>query len=63
MPKSPTVEQLNVEQLWRLTRLLQLGFKSLHAEDLLDVPDVEHKARQLLDAGCPPTLAYRILRT
>jgi hypothetical protein len=29
---------------------------------LIDQPDIAHRLRELVDSGCPPSLAYRILR-
>ncbi len=58
---APTVD-LSLEQAWRLERLLALGFKRVHAEDLVDVLDIEHQAEALLRGGCPHTIAYLLLR-
>lgn len=47
---------------WRVEHLVALGFPRVFAERLCDHADVEHDARDLLDAGCKPSVAYRILR-
>ena len=57
-----TVSDLSVEQAWRLERLPALGFKRVHAEDLMDVQDIQHRAEALLAGGCPHTIAYLLLR-
>ncbi len=62
MKGSATVDDLSIEQAWRLERLLALGFKPVHAEDLVDVLDIQHRAEALLAAGCSHTIAYLLLR-
>ena len=57
-----TVSDLSLEQAWRLERLLAQGFKLVHAEDLVDVLDIQHRAGALLAAGCSHNIAYLLLR-
>jgi hypothetical protein len=47
---------------WRLERLLALGFKRVHAEDLATVPDVARDAERLIRTGCCHQVAWLILR-
>lgn len=47
---------------WRLCRLLEAGFARSLAEELAATPAVDvHALLQLVDRGCPPELAARIL--
>lgn len=47
---------------WRLCRLLEAGFDRRLAEHLASSPRVDlHALLQLVDRGCPPALAARIL--
>lgn len=47
---------------WRLCRLLESGFAQDLAERLARTPAVDvHALLQLVDKGCPPELAARIL--
>ena len=47
---------------WRLCRLVQAGFPRELAEQLAAQPAVDvHALLALVDRGCPPTLAARIL--
>ncbi len=62
MTKTSTAVDLSLEQAWRLERLLALGFKAVHAEDLVDVLDIQHRAGKLLAEGCSHMYAYLLLR-
>ena len=62
MTKTAPADDLSLEQAWRLERLLALGFKTVHAEDLVDVLDIQHRAGALLAEGCSHTIAYLLLR-
>lgn len=63
MPHTTTPhEPLTQVEDWRRARLRDLGFTVYQAERLLEHPDVGHDARDLVNAGCSPALAYRILR-
>lgn len=55
-------EPLTEVESWRLARLRDLGFTAYQAGRLLEHPDVAHDAWDLVNAGCSPALAYRILR-
>lgn len=57
-PLSETTRLLD----WRYLELRKLGLSTMAAEDLCELPDVAHQAQTLIAAGCPPRLAYRILR-
>lgn len=46
---------------WRLDHLLALGIDSAEALALSYIPDIEHRAEDLIKAGCPPHIAARIL--
>jgi hypothetical protein len=47
---------------WRRCRLLEAGFPPDLAEMLAGTPSVDlHALLQLVDRGCPPVLAARIL--
>ncbi len=47
---------------WRRRRLTAAGFEPRLAADLADQPEVDlHELLILLDRGCPPELAARIL--
>jgi hypothetical protein len=47
---------------WRRCRLLQAGFSRELAEELAGQPGVDvHALLALVDRGCPPVLAARIL--
>ena len=47
---------------WRLRRLRAAGFGDEEARRLAVSPDVDlHRAVELVERGCPPDLAYRIL--
>lgn len=47
---------------WRLYRLLESGFPQALAWDLATTPGVDlHALLDLVDRGCPPHLAVRIL--
>ncbi|MGH8827151.1 MAG: hypothetical protein ACRDVZ_06000 [Jiangellaceae bacterium] len=48
--------------MWRRCRLLEAGFPEQLAADLAMMPGVDvHALLQLVDRGCPPELAARIL--
>jgi hypothetical protein len=47
---------------WRRVRLLRAGFEADLAAALADQPDLDlHDVLELVDRGCPPALAARIL--
>jgi hypothetical protein len=47
---------------WRRSVLEQAGFEPLLADELAAQPDLDlHEALNLVDRGCPPHLAARIL--
>jgi hypothetical protein len=47
---------------WRQRRLLQSGYAEEDARALAARPDVDlHRAVELLERGCPPELAVRIV--
>ncbi|MEO9092601.1 MAG: hypothetical protein ABI249_03335 [Ornithinibacter sp.] len=46
---------------WRASRLRDAGFAADLAEDLAHQPVDLHALLQLVDRGCPPALAARIL--
>ncbi len=47
---------------WRRDRLLEAGFARAQAADLASDPRVDlHAVLELVDQGCPPELAARIL--
>jgi hypothetical protein len=49
-------------EAWRLRRLVDAGFSLALALDLAATPGVDlHALLALLDRGCPPELAARIL--
>ncbi len=47
---------------WRLQELGRLGFRFVHAEQLAHIPDVAHKAAEMLKAGCSHLHVYLLLR-
>jgi hypothetical protein len=55
-------DDFSAEERWRLDELRNLGLNRVQALDLVDQPDIAHRLRELVDAGCPPAVAYRILR-
>ena len=59
-----SVEAREVEQIkfWRLEMLAQAGYEPAAAAELAARLDVDlHQALDLLERGCPPELAARIL--
>jgi hypothetical protein len=55
-------DQLDEVLRWRLRRLLQSGCTEDEARALAARPEVDlHRAVELLERGCPPELAVRIL--
>lgn len=57
-PRRPSAEV----QAWRQSRLLEVGFDRVLAESIAAEPCIDlHALMQLLDRGCPPDLAARIL--
>ena len=47
---------------WRLRRLLEAGFDVVLADELATTPGIDlHALLDLVDRGCPPDLASRIL--
>jgi hypothetical protein len=54
-------EQERVER-WRTERLLKVGYDTLSAAQLAVRTDVDlHRAIELVERGCPPETALRIL--
>ena len=54
-------KESNVVQ-WRRVRLMRAGYDEEAARELARRSDVDlHRAIDLVRAGCPPELAYRIL--
>jgi hypothetical protein len=48
--------------IWRRCRLMEAGFPEQLAAELATTPGVDvHALLQLVDRGCPPELAARIL--
>jgi hypothetical protein len=61
MPARGPVPSTDVEA-WRLRRLVDVGFPLRLALELAATPGVDlHALFALLDKGCPPELAARIL--
>ena len=68
---TPPQHQLDVTQIdegwaeltsWRLHQLLEAGFAPKLAAQTADVPGVDlHALLELIDHGCPPELAVRIV--
>jgi hypothetical protein len=58
----PETADLEPHVARRMERLLALGFKPVHAEDLATVPDVAHRAADLIAKGCSHQVAWLILR-
>jgi hypothetical protein len=57
---SPTEDELILS--WRLERLQHAGYDNLQALEIALRGDVDlHLATELLDRGCPPATALRIL--
>ena len=47
---------------WRFEQLRQAGYEDAAAADLAERDDIDlHRAVELVEAGCSPTLAVRIL--
>ena len=46
---------------WRISRLVRAGYDEQSAEKLARSPVDIHMAIELLERGCPPRLAVRIL--
>lgn len=46
---------------WRMRSLMRLGVDAMDASKLEQVRDVAHTIGDLIDAGCPPHLAARIV--
>ena len=47
---------------WRFDQLRQAGYDEAAAADLAERDDIDlHRAVELVEAGCPPALALRIL--
>jgi hypothetical protein len=66
VPPAPTVESGRVPtsdvEAWRLRRLVDGGFPLRLAGELAATPGIDlHALLALLDRGCPPELAARIL--
>ena len=48
---------------WRRERLERAGYASADAAELASRPEIDlHRAVRLIEQGCPPDLAARILR-
>lgn len=55
--------ELSAVQLWRVEELTRVGMEEWQAECLaLDGPLGWSKARDLIEGGCPPYLAFDIVR-
>jgi hypothetical protein len=56
-------EELDLVERWRVEALERAGFDHEDALELASVPEVDlHQAVSLLQRGCPPDLAFQILR-
>jgi hypothetical protein len=65
MPVMQEIIETEVERVerWRAEELSRAGFDPVDALELAARPDVDlHAAVGLLQRGCPPELAVRILR-
>jgi hypothetical protein len=50
-------------EAWRLRTLIKAGYPQQLADELAKRNDVDlHRAVKLVEGGCPPRLAYDILR-
>lgn len=59
---TPGREPASDVEAWRLRRLLDAGFPLPLALDLATTPGIDlHALLALIDRGCPPELAARIL--
>jgi hypothetical protein len=59
--RDPAGEQARLRQ-WRVQRLLTAGFELALAERLARQENVDlHELLELVDRGCPPALAARIV--
>jgi hypothetical protein len=55
--------ELELVERWRAAKLFEAGFAGEDAVELAARPDIDlHEALALVERGCPPELAYRILR-
>lgn len=60
-PESGSGPPVDVRR-WRRARLLEAGFPATVVDDVAADPRFDlHALLQLVDGGCPPTLAVRIL--
>lgn len=57
---TPSVEEQRLAE-WRRLRLTSLGFQGATLDLLVDLGADLHKAEDLVNAGCPPTVAALIL--
>jgi hypothetical protein len=49
-------------EAWRLHTLLEAGYPTMYADQLAGRTDVDlHQAVELVEQGCPPATAVRIL--
>lgn len=46
---------------WRFDALVDLGLAPDEAIALIEIPDIVHAARKLVDQGCPPQLVASLL--
>ena len=63
--KAAKREETEIERLilWRYEHLVEeLGFPPQDAVTLVEVPDVVHEARKLINGGCSVPLALKILK-
>ena len=61
-PTGPVLGEADEVYRWRLGALERAGYGTEQARDLARRADVDlHRAVALLERGCPPELAYRIL--
>jgi hypothetical protein len=64
MPAAPDIVETEIERVerWRAAELLRVGFAGDDAVALAARLDVDlHEAIALVERGCPPELAVRIL--
>lgn len=62
MTKSLSLDELSEVEAWRFEQLVHLGFAEPTARRLLHIPDVAHKAADLLDRDLPHDVAFWKLR-
>ncbi len=61
-PTGPVLDEADEVYRWRLMTLERAGYDPEQARELARRPGVDlHEAVALVERGCPPGLAYRIL--